>query len=200
MLIDLLKKTRNFRDLSKTNFSRKDMTAVMKYAMETTRFVHGIRNSQSLKYLILLDDKKVKEFSKILKEKLGKENKKEHKFNPDGFIIIINNKEVLEKERSIYCNAGIVAQILTMALQENKIDSCIISVMSDKKFSEKIIKDTKYSAVLVVAFGTSVMDTTVIDISNGESTRYHSTDKENFVPKIICEELYFYDSFDDKKE
>lgn len=72
---------------------------------------------------------------------------------PSGYIIIINDDKIFENERSVCCNAGICAQIITLSLMESNIDSCIISVYNDKNINTYIDLDKNLSPVLIMGFG-----------------------------------------------
>lgn len=54
-----------------------------------------------------------------------------------GFTCVIEIRKIvtLILGISIYCNAGIYAQTITLSLMESNINSCIISVYNDKNIN-----------------------------------------------------------------
>jgi len=158
MLHELLKKNRNYRDLKKLKVSKERLKEQVEMAISNTRYAHSIRNKQSLRYLILFDIEK--ELNLYISEKMFKEL------------------------RSVYCNAGICAQIITLSLMESNIDSCIISVYNDKNINTYINLDKKLSPVLIIGFGRRVRSSTIIEISSDESTQYYIEDAGVVVPKL----------------
>ncbi|HEU6607548.1 nitroreductase family protein [Streptococcus pneumoniae] len=182
MLHELLKKNRNYRDLKKLKVSKERLKDQVEMAISNTRYAHSIRNKQSLRYLILFDIQK--ELNLYISEKMFKEIDEVPYFRPSGYIIIMNDDQILDNERSVYCNAGICAQIITLSLMESNIDSCIISVYNDKNINTYINLDKKLSPVLIIGFGRRVRSSTIIEISSDESTQYYIEDAGVVVPKL----------------
>lgn len=173
-------------------FLQKEIPAeVYSSILNNLRITHSANNRQLLRFCIVQSEKNRKimdslvHFAALLPREIADPKPDEQ---PTGYIVITqpDPKGVTD------IDAGIAAQVICCSAWEQGVGSCIMMNFDHERVERLTGTEEGRKAVLVIALGYPAHESTVTDVGEDGSLKYHvDTDDNNhyYVPKLSVKEL-----------
>ena len=186
MLIDLLKKTRSYRNFdSSVSYTAEDM----KELINLCRFAPSSVNRQPMRFAYAT---KKEDCARIFPH-LGwaakiKENKPPFAGNePTAYILICYDTNIAQNSPD--ADVGIYAQTIVLGAMEKGIGACMIGSINKPALAEIFALPANIIPRLVIALGTPNEKIVLTDAVNGETPYYRDADFTHYVPKLPLVEI-----------
>ena len=189
MLKDLVLKNRSYRGFDESyTFTREDL---LEY-VDLARICSCAANKQGLKYYIANDKNEVESllahthFAMALPE-LHLPKKGSH---PTAFIIICQDKNIVENANALQKDIGIVAQTILLAAAEKNLGGLMIGAFDAGKISETAKLAENLAPMLLVALGKPTEKIVLTEVGeDGHTSYYRDAEDVHYVPKRKLEDV-----------
>lgn len=183
MFKDLVMKNRSYRGYDE---SRKITGEELREFVDCARFAPSSVNGQPFRYYLAWEKEKVDLIQSMTKwARALPDMKLPHEgMCPTGFIVICQDTNIGPNLARYQKDVGIVAQTMLLAATEIGLGGCMIGNFQAKEVKEKLELSDNLEPMLIVAFGKPAEKVVLVEINEGESTKYYRDEKDiHYVPK-----------------
>jgi len=191
MLEEIILKNRSYRIFDESKEINKQ--TILEF-VNNLRYCPSARNQQVFVYKIITYKPEREEiFSNLkwagyLKEWDGPEEGE----RPSAYILIaVNNERVINKDKYIEVDLGIVTQTLLLQAAANNMGGCTIGAFNKTKIEKAFNFPINTELQLVIALGFPKEQIEIEEINNGESIEYRREGEKHIVPKRKLEDIIF---------
>ncbi len=185
MIKDLLIKNRSYRRFFQ---NEKPEAYLLKEWVGLTRYCASGRNAQSLKYIIVDNNKKCEEIFKTLSWAgylTDWEGPNEGE-RPSAYIIQLNDKTIAD---NYFCDDGIAVQTILLGAVEKGFGGCILRAFNRAKIEEIIDMPNNLEIIQVIALGKPKEEVIIDDIENDNIKYWRDENMVHHVPKRTIGEI-----------
>lgn len=189
MLIDLIKANRSYRGYDSSRMvTRKEMLEMVNCARLSASSI----NKQPLKYFITNDKKTVKAINSQIKMggllpdlHLPLEGEE-----PPAFIVICQDLKISSSMTGFLKDVGIAAQSILLSAAEMGLGGCMVGNFIPERLEHSLKLGEDFRPYLVIAVGKPVEEIKLIEIEEGQSTKYYRDETGiHYVPKKKLEDI-----------
>ena len=180
-LINKTRCTRRFKE--NETISKQDLIDIVDLARVTS----SAKNMQPLKYIVINDEKTVKEMASRVKwaAHLTSWTQSESE-QPSAFIVLVNDTSI---DGFVMVDAGISLQTILLASRIKGYAGCALASI-DKEFCKKEFNLAPgLEPVLGIAIGVEDEVLNVVDVKDNDTNYYRNEKDEHCVPKRALDEV-----------
>ncbi|NQY92891.1 MAG: nitroreductase family protein [Campylobacteraceae bacterium] len=180
-LINKTRCTRRFKE--NETISKQDLIDIVDLARVTS----SAKNMQPLKYIVINDEKTVKEMASRVKwaAHLTSWTQSESE-QPSAFIVLVNDTSI---DGFVMVDAGISLQTILLASRIKGYAGCALASI-DKEFCKKEFNLAHgLEPVLGIAIGVEDEVLNVVDVKDNDTNYYRNDKDEHCVPKRALDEV-----------
>jgi nitroreductase len=146
------------------------------------------RNGQTIKYQIVLSDKKREEVFKTLAWAgyLSDWDGPVEGERPRAYVIMLNDEEL---GKNYFSDDGIAVQNLLLGAVESGYGGCIIRAFKEKELREVLQIPLNYKIIQVVALGKPKEEVVIDEMRNGDIKYWRDENQVHHVPKRKLDDL-----------
>ncbi len=195
MIKNLIEKNRSYRRFDENKkISKETLTELV----ELARLSSSPMNLQSLKFLIVTEDKTNNKVFKTLKwaGALPDWDGPEIGERPTGYMIILGDTTLIPKGQRDFFDfeVGIWGHSVRLGATEKGIASCMIAAIDRETLKKDFNIDDKYKIAIVIAFGMPAEEIIIEPIDKTGNFHYHRDEQgRHFVPKRSLKDLILGD-------
>lgn len=189
MFKDLVTKNRSYRGYDE---ARKVTKEELREFVDCARFAPSSVNGQPFRYYLAWEKEKVDLIQSMTKwaRALPDMNLPHEGMCPTGFIVICQDTNIGPNLARYQKDVGIVAQTMLLAATEIGLGGCMIGNFQAKEVKEKLELSDNLEPMLIVAFGKPAEKVVLVEINEGESTKYYRDEKDiHYVPKRKLDDI-----------
>lgn len=185
MFIDLVKKTRTYRNFDKTiHFTKNELIELI----ELCRFTPSAANKQPLKFAYVYKQ----EDCDVIFPNLGwaayLAEKPPYPGNePTAYVLICYDTNIVNSSPDT--DVGICAQTIVLGAMEKGIGACMIGSMQKEQIARIFTLPENIIPRLIIALGSPNEKVYITDANDGEIKYYRDEEKNHFVPKRSLTEI-----------
>lgn len=150
------------------------------------------RNGQTIKYQIVLSDKKREEVFETLAWAgyLSDWDGPVEGERPSAYVIMLNDEEL---GKNYFSDDGIAVQNLLLGAVESGYGGCIIRAFKEKEVREVLQIPLDYKIIQVVALGKPKEEVVIDEMENGDIKYWRDKNQVHHVPKRKLDDLIIGD-------
>ncbi|RUT72897.1 nitroreductase family protein [Ancylomarina longa] len=185
MLKDLVLKNRSYRRFYESESISLDQ---IRSWINLARLGASGRNAQTLKYKIILSEKKKKHvfdtlaWAGYLKDWNGPVEGE----RPAAYVIMLNDEKI---GKNYFCDDGIAVQNLLLGAVESGFGGCILRAFKETDLRAVLDLPDQYKIIQVLALGKPKEEVVVEDIQDGNFKYWRDENQIHHVPKRTLQEL-----------
>ncbi len=186
MLLELLKKTRSYRNFDpKRSVKKEELLEIINLC----RFTPSTVNRQPVRFAYAFEKEVCQSiFPHLAWAGMIKENKPPYPGNePTAYILLCYDTNVSQKSPEV--DMGIYAQALVLGAMEKGLGACILGSINKPALSEIFNLPENLVPRLIVALGGPNEEVILTDAVGGDTRYYRDSQGKHYVPKLPLEEL-----------
>mgnify|MGYP000008056898 CR=1 FL=1 len=180
-LINNTRCTRRFKE--NQSISKEDLTDII----DVARVTSSAKNMQPLKYIIINDEKTVKEMaSRVTWAAHLSEWSQSEKERPSAFIVLVNDTSI---DGFVMVDAGISLQTIMLASRIKGYSGCALASIDKEFCKEQFNLPSNLEPVLGIALGVEDETVNLVDVKENDTNYYRNEKDEHCVPKRTLDEV-----------
>ncbi len=186
MLLDLLMKTRSYRNFDSTvTYTANDLTELINLC----RFAPSSVNRQPIRFAYAYKKQDCARIFPFLGwAAMIKENKPPYPGNePTAYILMCYDTNL--SPNSPDTDIGIYAQTIVLGAMEKGIGACMIGSINKPEITEIFALPANIVPRLIIALGAPNEKIVLTEAKNGETKYYRDADNTHYVPKLPLTEI-----------
>ncbi|MGL4392439.1 MAG: HAD-IIB family hydrolase, partial [Fusobacteriaceae bacterium] len=184
-ILSKLYKNRTHRTFYKSKISEEEL----RYMIRGGRVASSSRNSQDTRYFFVNSDEKVKEvFANTKWAGALPDWNPIFEESPSAYIVLCSKKELEVSESEFYFNMGYASSNIRLIANELGYGSCVLAAFEKEKVEKIIGLSPEYKSHLLIGFGKPKDNVKIVPGKIGE-LKYYRIDENNYVPKLLLEDL-----------
>ena len=185
-LLDLMKKRRSIRKFKQHEVNRDDLLNLIEVAC----FAHSVCNRQSLRYMIVMDEGRVKDIyahSSLGLVSHGEAGLTEEEFAPPAYILITAAGDPSTID---YADAGASYQNMALLAMEANLGMFWIHSFAGAALRETLNVPDDQTIIAIIAVGVPAESPVAVNVNPEEKEQYFDSDnKVQKVPKVTSKYL-----------